>query len=283
MTDKKYWIEINGQRIGPIDLLTVVRRVRLGKMTRETLVYHEGMPEPLPAHLVAEIKAIFDDQDIIDSQPDSASANRFTFSQLFKDGFEFFKFNQSAAITTGAFMLAVALGGLLFSVIPVALISTILAGIWGYFYFTILQVAILRKSRMQLLSIEGALQLVKTSGVKLLLASLLILIVPYFIPAIVSSIAGMYGWFLLIVPGSLVWAYFLFVPLIMIDLNMGLREAFSKNHRVMKKLGIDGFGVVYSLLLINLIVAPLLVPLLITVPITMIALSEAYDLSYNNG
>lgn len=281
MTDNKYWIETNGQRMGPIDLITIVRRVRLGKMTRETVVFHEGMPEPLPAHLVPEIKAIFDDQDVIDSQPDIATAGHFTFTQLFKDGFEFFKFNQSAAITTGAFMLAVALGGLLFSLIPITLISTILAGIWGYFCFTILQVAILRKSRMQLLSVEGAMQLVKACGVKLLLASLLILIVPYFLPAIISSVVGPYGWFLLLVPGSFIWAYLLFVPLIMTDLNLGLGAAFAKNNKGMKKLGIDGFSVIYALLLINLIVAPLLVPLLITMPITMIALSEAYDRSYN--
>lgn len=278
---QKYWIEIDGQRIGPLDLIAIVRRVRLGKMSRETVVFHEGMPEPLPAHLVPELKAVFDDQDIIDSQPDIASANRFTFSQLFKDGFEFFKFNQSTAITTGAFMLAVALGGLLFSVIPSTLISVAFTGIWGYFCFTILQVTILKKSRMQLLTSNDLKHLVKACGIKLLLLSLIILTIPYFVPAVVSEIVGIYGWFWLLVPGSLIWAYLLFLPLIVTDLNMGIRDALSKNHRVMKKLGIDGYSVIYALLLSNLIVAPLLVPLLITLPITMIALSEAYDMSYN--
>ncbi|MFO1241821.1 MAG: hypothetical protein U1E36_01245 [Rickettsiales bacterium] len=55
--------------------------------------------------------------------------------------------------------------------------------------------------------------ILKNCGGKLFIVTLITLLVPYFIPAAVSSIVGIYGWFLFLIPGSLVWAYLLFLPL----------------------------------------------------------------------
>ena len=62
------------------------------------------------------------------------------------------------------------------------------------------------------------------------------------------------------------------MPLIVVDLNVSVKNAFSANHRGMKKMGLDNFSVIYLLLMVNVIVAPLLLPLLITLPITLCAL-----------
>lgn len=281
MKGTEYYIEEGSTRIGPLDLLTLVRRVRQGKLAKETLIFAEGMPEALPAYLVPEIKSVFDDQVMIDSQPDIMTNGKFSFMQLMRDGFEFFKYNQSTAMIVGAFLLIGALGGFVFSLIPVSLIAVILSGIWSYAVFGLMQVAMLKKSRMQLLSPKEMTMLAKKCGLKLLTVSLLTLIVPFIIPAIVSSIVGPFGWFLLLVPGTFLWAYLFYVPLIVVDLNVSVKNAFSANHRGMKKMGLDNFSVIYLLLMVNVIVAPLLLPLLITLPITLCALCEMYDVVYN--
>ena len=281
MKNVEYFIEEQNRRIGPVDLLTLVRRIRRGKLAKETLIFVEGMPEALPAYLVPEIKSVFDDQVMIDSQPDSMSHGKFSFVRLMKDGFEFFKFNQSTAMIVGGFFLVAAVGSFIFSLIPFSLIAILFSGVWGYCVFCLLQVAMLKKARMQLLSPQSVVTLIKQCGVKLLLVSLVTLVVPFFIPAIVSAAVGPYGWFLLLVPGSFAWTYVLFVPFILTDLNVSVKKAFSINNAGMKKMGIDNFSVIYLLLMVNIIVAPLLVPLLITLPITLCALCEVYDSVYN--
>lgn len=281
MKGTEYYIEEENNRIGPLDLLTLVRRIRQGKFSKEAFIYKDGMAEALPAYLVPEIKSIFDDQMMIDNQPDVVSDGKFSFMQSVKNGVEFFKFNQSTALIVGAFLLIGALGGFLFSLIPVMLIAVILSGIWCYAVFGLMQVAMLKKSRMQLLSLNDMTGLAKKYGAKLLAVSVITLIIPFIIPAMLSAAIGPFGWFLLLVPGTFVWTYLFFVPLIVVDLNIGVKKAFGTNHRGMRKMGLDNFSVMYLLLMVNIIVAPLLLPLLITLPITLCAMCEMYDAVYN--
>jgi len=54
-----YYIAVNGQQQGPFDLTTLAAKAQLGALTRETLVWKQGMPNWLPAAQVADLANLF--------------------------------------------------------------------------------------------------------------------------------------------------------------------------------------------------------------------------------
>jgi membrane protease subunit (stomatin/prohibitin family) len=55
-----FFVAINGQQQGPMDLPTLKLRAESGQLTRETLVWKQGMPNWTAAGEVAELKGFFD-------------------------------------------------------------------------------------------------------------------------------------------------------------------------------------------------------------------------------
>jgi membrane protease subunit (stomatin/prohibitin family) len=55
-----FFVAINGQQQGPMDLPTLKLRAESGQLTRETLVWKQGMPNWTAAGEVAELKSLFD-------------------------------------------------------------------------------------------------------------------------------------------------------------------------------------------------------------------------------
>jgi len=53
-----FWVAIDNQQAGPFDQATLARHVRDGKLTRETLVWKQGMAQWTPAGQVGEIAPI---------------------------------------------------------------------------------------------------------------------------------------------------------------------------------------------------------------------------------
>lgn len=55
-----FFVAINGQQQGPMDLPTLKLRAESGQLTRDTLVWKQGMPNWTAAGEVAELKSLFD-------------------------------------------------------------------------------------------------------------------------------------------------------------------------------------------------------------------------------
>ncbi len=55
-----FFVAIDGQQQGPIDMNNLLTRVQSGQVKRETLVWKQGLPNWIRADEVAELKALFD-------------------------------------------------------------------------------------------------------------------------------------------------------------------------------------------------------------------------------
>jgi membrane protease subunit (stomatin/prohibitin family) len=53
------FIAVNGQQVGPVSAADLPARVAAGELTRETLVWREGMPAWAPASSVPDVAALF--------------------------------------------------------------------------------------------------------------------------------------------------------------------------------------------------------------------------------
>ncbi|WP_137295709.1 DUF4339 domain-containing protein, partial [Nocardioides dongxiaopingii] len=58
-TSSAFFVAIGGQQVGPLDRSELQERVAAGELTRETLVWRDGMEAWTPASDVAEIRALF--------------------------------------------------------------------------------------------------------------------------------------------------------------------------------------------------------------------------------
>lgn len=53
------YVAINGEKSGPFDLATIQQKIQSGEITRSTLVWHDPMPEWLPAEKMDNLTAYF--------------------------------------------------------------------------------------------------------------------------------------------------------------------------------------------------------------------------------
>ncbi len=54
-----FFIELDGQQAGPLDLVTLTERAKKGLFTRQTLVWKQGMANWAPAETVPELQSVF--------------------------------------------------------------------------------------------------------------------------------------------------------------------------------------------------------------------------------
>jgi uncharacterized membrane protein len=99
----------------------------------------------------------------------------------------------------------------------------------------------------------------------------------YLLASLAVGIAVFIGLVLLIVPGIYLALRFLFVPYLVVDRKLGVGAAFTESSRMTEGRKWQLLGFVLLLILINIVGALLLlVGLLVTMPVTMIALAHAY-------
>ena len=99
----------------------------------------------------------------------------------------------------------------------------------------------------------------------------------YLIATILVGFLVIAGLILLIVPGLILVTLFAFVKFLIIDRNLGPIEAMKESVRITRGHRLDLFLLILSLVAINILGAiALLVGLLLTVPVSVLALVHAY-------
>jgi uncharacterized membrane protein len=105
----------------------------------------------------------------------------------------------------------------------------------------------------------------------------------YLFATIFASAITLIGFVLLIIPGLIAMAALVFVPYIVMDRSMGPIEAIKESFSMTKGNRLKLFFLIIVLALLNLLGAiALLVGLLITVPVSVIAIVHAYRFLQKN-
>jgi hypothetical protein len=277
-----YYInEDSGTQHGPFDVLGIIRKIRNGSLKKQQLVSRDDDIRPKPAYQHPELYDVFIEQDKVEQeQHDVESIQATSFTALTKSGFSIIKEDHTAAILTGCLLI------LLFFVVGTGVSMPVMASafivpIVSCFCFFICLVSILRVSRVQLLSLRYLIDVLTRDGLKLLLASLPIALVAFTIPWLLSDIIGIGAWMLTLIAGIPLMAYLFYVPLLIVDREMSLKQAFSLNHRVMRALGLELYAIVLGMLLINAIATATVLGVMVSLPITLLGLMTLYDHHFN--
>jgi hypothetical protein len=258
-----------------LDLLGIIRRIRTNSLEKRTLIATDVKSEPCEAYLYPELYELFVEQDRIlqDAEYVTEEPNKNIFS-LLKHGVGILKDDMSSAALTGLFILmSLAITGGANMELP-TIAAALIAPLLCYFLFNSCLIAHLRLSRVQLLSFSLIGKTYKNKGLDLFLATLPPALLGFTLPWILSDYLGWKIWIfaaLLIVP---IMAYFLYLPVIIFDKEIGFKDALKLNHQAITQFGIGFFAQITILLGINLLVGPFV---LLTLPITMLAIMQLYD------
>lgn len=267
----------SGERMeGPYDLLSLTRKIKNGQLTRSSLVVQESSGTPFPADQDPVLREILDEVEHLRNAPVPEIDSGISLFGALRSGWDVFQLNPMTALTTGIFGVIGLIGVLIFSSVSTGVVQGVFCAFWCYLTFNIYLITLSRKSRMQILHGDFYRWLLK-KWKALLPATLIGCALPGFLPAILYPFLSDIAVILVFIPGALWTAYFLYLPLIITDRGVGVREALSINTAKMRQAGVDYYSIVLGLVATNIIL-----PILpITMPLTLGAACDIYDRVYN--
>ncbi len=257
-----YYIDDNGRKDGPHDLVSIMRRIRSGKITHETLVYADEHAAAAPAGTIHDI-ALFFDHDA--QQAAKASTSSLSLGKLLFSGWHFVIEHNVMTVYAGGLLLLSMMATMVFT----SVLGTLPGLIFGWcFFFTfhnLYLVFILRIYRRQ--PIGSYFIGRKLSGIfaTLLFTSIVLALM----------IAG--GSLLLIIPGIAVAVMYAFVPFLMFDYRFGVVESMHASRLLLHKHKRGYLMTLSLLMLMHLACVLLIIPLPLTLPMFAAALSAVYE------
>lgn len=284
----EYYIVSEQDASGPYDIVALVVKIRNRTLLKEHYISRNDVEETRPAGEWQELKGFFLELEARKEEAVAGQAvlkKRNLFSCL-KYGSFFLQQNMTATVFSGIFVLWVIAitTGINFLVPPGFRAFLYIAGfIFIYFLFSCYMLMILRLQRGQPLHTEYFVDKIKQSYQKVIRISLVIsfpiIIGIIFLTAFEDSIYfAIAGLFIIVIPGIYIITVYSFAPLLIFDQGYEVWDAMETSRKYILKSGSDNFGIYFSLNAINFIAALLVIlPMVITLPITMASVAESYD------
>ena len=267
-------LAINGQQSGPFDSATVKQMLSTGQVDANTMGWMQGMEgwKALKSNEFAFL-GIHSDPHVTDASPTSSLSQKssdispaqdpvvansnghygtFAIGSAISEAFQFFRANLIASVSW--LILAIIIG-----CIPVAQIIVPLLGVNFFTCVKNFQESGKKMSIGDLFDFSRALD--KIVG-----------------PIVIGVLIGI-GYFLLIIPGLILTFMWMFAPCVQGDRpDLGFIEAMKVSSRTAKGKWLKLLGLIIVLAIINLLgTIPLGLGLLITLPVTHVALYTAYS------
>lgn len=274
-----YYINVDAQRTGPFDLITMLKKIRNGSVLPETLVSTDTV-EAQPAGSFEELRDVFVEISGGSAQGEALSGTGIsTYADLdlkrsLLSGFAFLQTNMLSITYGGLTLILILVLAVLFSFIY--LLGNILAFIGGYIIYAGYTFYILKNYRGQHVNAELIVRRTKQNFMNLGTAGLIALIA---FSAAVSLAVAVSSWFILLaIPGLFVFTLFCFTPFLIMDQNLPFGEALRRSKDCVLGSDLDDFGVLFALTVINFVAGmAMLFPLAVSLPLTTAALAEIYD------
>jgi len=281
---KEYYIISGESRIGPYDVVAVIKKIRNGSITADTTIDILGKGNPLPAGEISELVDFFLEKD----DPEEYVAPVFVPKKLdintvLNSGFYFLQKVPSSTIFSGSFVLISILFLLMINSLPdvIKVLSCAPAIAILYFIMSLYEMSILRMTRGQPADTAYILKKAAPIAGRLIKMSFIIsfpLILAFMFIIISDGLVMNIAILFLIAIGLFVLTIYSFVPFLIMDQNYELLEAMSASKHAVFRGGIDNFAVILTLNAINFIMGALFIlPLTISLPVTICAMGEVYD------
>jgi hypothetical protein len=278
----EYYILINNEKQGPFDLVTLIKKVKNGNLTSETLVSQSPDGPFTAVSQLPEIAQIIEER-VNPTEGDRQENINMTLKAAILEGMELWMRRVLDYTLISGIIMAVGFGlqnlikmFLPFgSVIPSYLASVMVIALFFSFCNYVIEV---KRSQHVNFGEFGRNMRRTLPGFIVVGAIIALFILPYGINIAFGVLASL---------GMLIVLTFLsFMPFLATDSDMGVMKAAKLSIRKVKNLGLENFGVLFALISINLFVAiipGILMPqllsfgLFISIPVTISAIAYIYD------
>jgi hypothetical protein len=256
-----YYMEAGGQKEGPLDLVTIMRRVRMRKILSDTPIYIDEAPAPVPAGEIPEIAAFFRE----DGGEAHTAPRSFSLTETILAGWRFTLEHNVMTVYAGGLLLI----SFLLATMLVNAFGLVRGGMAAWCLFVTLHnfylLFTLRLYRGQTLGSDFVNHQLAPALGMLLLASV----------ALALMMAG--GFILLLIPGMAITVVYIFVPFLILDRGYNLPKAMRESHLLLFKHDRHHVSLIAALIILHLICLVLIIPIPLTLPVFAASLSRIYE------
>ncbi len=288
MTTQFFIISESGQKAGPYDLVGVVKKIRNGSLTADMLVSTVDDETQKPAKEWHELAEFLQEQAEEAQKSDEVhKLKSVSLTTRLRNGWNFLQHNQLSTIFSGLFVLFVLFSfGFVSLAIPPAL-RMFFHGVFLIliqFFFAGYCYSVLRMVRGQPVDFSFVRKKMSPIKKELILASFIMSFFVIFGLLFILSgikIISSIGLLITALPGFYMMSLYIFAPLLILDKDVEFWEALEMSRKTVRASGIENIGVIFSLLIINFLAGmAFLIPMIVTLPITIAAISEMFDESF---
>lgn len=260
-----YYIVENGAESGPFDMIALVKKVKKGALTPQTMVRAANAPTPASAGSIKDLAPLFAPATEQEAPRTNApKSTEYDLKPITKNALNFLQMNHASVIYTGVFLIVATLVSLLLGKVP--LVGYVLGGTAGFVLYAGYLSAMTRMSRGQVLQLGAVFTKLRQNLLQLMLA------------ALVLSVPVGIGLVLLLAPGLLILTFYIFTPLLIMEKGMSFWPAMEASRKKVMSMGANNLGVLFALVVANFFGGLLLMlPLLFTLPMTANALTDIFD------
>ncbi|MCE2926772.1 MAG: hypothetical protein LW823_03900 [Rickettsiales bacterium] len=259
-----YTIQTAAGNDGPHDLVTLLRRIRSGKITKDTLIIEGETTTAVPAGSIREISVFFD-SSAYDAQKNNTIVESVTLAELTSRAWQFVSSNHIITVYAGLLMMLCLITAIVLSNYS----DTVIVFIVTWFVFSILHniylVGVLSSYRGHKIASNFLARYFMPTILTLVMASL-------------TLAAMMFGGLLaLVVPGIAVAVMYLFVPFLIVDKRYGLIAAMVASRLLVQKAGKRYAGTLTLLVFLHLLCLICIIPIPLTLPLFAVIISDIYE------
>ncbi|MEZ5691811.1 MAG: hypothetical protein R3D71_09135 [Rickettsiales bacterium] len=257
-----YYISSRNEKDGPHDIITIMRRIRTGAITTETIFYHNNTT--IKAGDIEEFNSFFN-HPVDDIRNELTKTPSISIKKTLRKGWNFVAEHQGMSAFAGAILLF----SVLCAVLTHALMNNIASAITaGWIVFALLQGSFLLFAiclyRGQRTSVDFIEHTIAPVMGKVALASILM------------SFAGIIGLPLLI-PSLAALLIAIFIPIFMLDYNYGIGRSIKEIIKIFRKLDTESLIKILLLLGIYMVSVVLIFPIPVTMSIMAGGACYVYD------
>lgn len=259
-----YYQNEKNKKDGPHDLITVMRRIRSGKITPETLFYTND--DKLTAARNIDDFSSFFNHPTEDVRKELSSAHHISIKHIVKKGWQFTFEHQSITVFSGFTLMLV----FMFSLLVHETTHSVAAAITsGWIVFALIQNCFfafaLRIYRGQIVDINFIEHSITPIMGKLIFSS------------VIFSIITALGIVLFIVPGVIAFIISAFIPFIVLDYDFKIKKTIATIITLLKKLDTSSLSKLIVTALLYLISVAMLFPIPLTMPVMAGILCSVYE------
>lgn len=263
-----FYIRYETHQDGPLDLVTMIRKIRKGLIPPETLVMEENDSNAQPARQHPQLNSFYREmEDDYVSDEAAAIVDHLNFGAVMAAGWDFFSYNLVAGLLSALAIFATLCYAIAILVAAQGAIlpSLFLIGIATVFFLCGFIFLLQQLQRQLPFSLASLRDFYSRNWTNLVLFSM------------TFSIISLTAFALLIIPGVIVLSRIAFAPILVVDKNYHFWHAIESSHRTVGHHGKKLFSVMLGLVIINLVAGIFIFPLLITLPITFAGVLELYN------